>query len=226
MKKNTIILFLTLLLTGIISSIIPIFATDETVSSYSQTQEHLGPTVDNICITSGYIYDDYFLGNVIGSINYGETIKVISISDGWAKIAYNHQLAYVNSENLKDTDDFDMYLLAQICYAEAGGASLDEMSKVGQVVLNRINSQYWEFKDCKTLLDVVTQEGQYPETWNKIRNGLVPSENAIKVAQGLLNGDIHSGLSDNVLWQTGFVPSWNVKIVLQTQWHYYSVLKD
>lgn len=118
----------------------------------------------------------------------------------------------------------DVYLLAQIVYAEAGGCSKDEMAKTGKVVINRVNTDYWEFAKCKTIEDVLYQKGSYPDTVRKIRNGLVPSQDALEVAKALLNGTIETGLSDEVFWQTGFKPSWNATVVLKTEWHYYSVL--
>lgn len=123
-------------------------------------------------------------------------------------------------------NEYNQYLLAQIITAETGGVSDDEMAKVGQVVLNRVNSKYWEFKDYNTIYEVLTQKGQYPETYKKIVNGLKPSEEAEKISRELIEGKINSGLSEDVLWQTGFVPKFNVKVVLKTKYHYYSVLAD
>lgn len=128
------------------------------------------------------------------------------------------------AETKKDYTDDDVYLLAQIVYCEAGGCSKDEMAKVGQVVLNRRDTDYWEFADCKTIYTVLCYKNSYPDTLKKIKNGIVPSKSAIIVAEGLLNGTVDSGLSKDVLWQTGFKPSWNVTVVLRTKWHYYSVL--
>ncbi|MGN1299179.1 MAG: hypothetical protein ACI4UE_04270 [Candidatus Scatovivens sp.] len=124
----------------------------------------------------------------------------------------------------KNYTDSDVYLLAQILFCEAGGCGNSEMAKVGQVVLNRKNTDYWEFKDCDTIYDVVSQKNSYPQTLKKIKNGIVPSEAAKQVAKGLLDGSIDSGLSKDVLWQTGFKPSWNVIVVQKTEWHYYSAL--
>ena len=100
------------------------------------------------------------------------------------------------------------------------------MAKVGQVVLNRVNSKYWEFKDYNTIYQVLTQKGQYPETYQNIVEGLKPSEKAMEIAKKLLKGEIKSGLSKDVLWQTGFIPKFNVKVILKTKYHYYSVLAD
>ena len=133
------------------------------------------------------------------------------------------------SGNSKYSEE-DIYLFAQILYCEAGGESKEEMARVGQVVLNRINTDYWEFEDVNTFYEVVTQKGQYPETWAKIRRGIKPSEDAIEVAEGLVNGTIDSGLGEDVYWQTGFVPDWNARVILKTRcdngYHYYSVLAD
>lgn len=132
----------------------------------------------------------------------------------------------------KNYTDYDVKLLAEIIYCEASGTSTDEMAKVGQVVLNRRDTAYFEFANCKSIYDVISQKGHYPETLAKINNGIKLSNSidefemnkAIEVAKGLLCGTIDSGLSKDVLWQTGFVPSWDVIVVCQTNWHYYSVL--
>ena len=134
----------------------------------------------------------------------------------------------------KNYTDYDVKLLAQIIYCEASGTSRDEMAKVGQVVLNRRDTTYFEFANCKTIYSVIAQDGQYPETLEKIENGIKLSnsidkaemEKAMKIAEGLLNGTIDSGLSKDVLWQTGFIPTWNVDVVDQTDWHYYSKLAN
>lgn len=119
--------------------------------------------------------------------------------------------------------DNDVYLLAQILYAEAGGCGKDEMSKVGQVVLNRMNTNYWEFAGYDTIYEVLCQKNSYPTTLRKINNGITPSKLALQVAEGLLSGNLDSGLEDNVFWQTGEIPSWRATVVLKTKWHYYSV---
>lgn len=132
----------------------------------------------------------------------------------------------------KNYSNYEVQLLAEIIYCEASGTSRDEMAKVGQVILNRRDTTYWEFANCKTIYDVVSQKGQYPETLAKINNGIKLSnsidkaemDKAMEVAEGLLSGTINSGLSKDVLWQTGFEPSWDVIVVCQTNWHYYSVL--
>lgn len=119
--------------------------------------------------------------------------------------------------------DNDVYLLAQILYAEAGGCGKAEMSKVGQVVLNRMNTNYWEFAECNTIYEVLCQENGYPTTLWKINNGIKPSKLALQVAEGLLSGNLDSGLEENVFWQTKEIPSWDATVVEHTGWHYYSV---
>lgn len=117
----------------------------------------------------------------------------------------------------------DTYLLAQIIQAEAGICNRDEMAKVGQVVLNRVKTTHEDFDDCNTIREVLYQKGQYhSQTLKNIENGIVPSEEALSVAKGLIKGTEDSGLSENVLWQTGFVPTWRAKVVCHTKWHYYS----
>ena len=120
----------------------------------------------------------------------------------------------------------DAYLLAQMIYCEAGGCDREEMARVGTVILNRVKTDFSDFTNCNTIYEVLIQENQYPETFNKIQNGIVPSEDAIEVSNGLISGEIDSGLSEDVLWQTGFEPNFKARVIYKNQWHYYSVPKE
>ena len=117
----------------------------------------------------------------------------------------------------------DEYLLAQLMFCEAGGCDKSEMARCGQVVLNRVTSNLPDFANCNSIRDVITQKGQYPQTWAKIVRGIKPSDEALEVSHGLLEGTLDSGLSEDVLWQTGFIPRFNAHVVYQSPWHYYSV---
>ena len=159
------------------------------------------------------------------------TIKVVEETTAKKEVVTVKATApKVRAKSGSEYTDEEIYLFAQILYCEAGGESKEEMARVGQVVLNRINTDYWEFEDVNTFYEVVTQKGQYPETWAKIRRGITPSQDALEVAEGLVNGTIDSGLGEDVYWQTGFVPDWNARVILKTKcdngYHYYSVLDD
>lgn len=152
------------------------------------------------------------------------TTKVVEETTKKEVVSVKVTAPKVRTKSASQFSDEEIYLFAQILYCEAGGASKNEMARVGQVVLNRMYTDYWEFEDVNTFYEVLTQNGQYPETWAKIRNGIVPSDDAIEVAEGLLDGTIDSGLSENVFWQTGFIPDWNAEVVYVSDWHYYSVV--
>lgn len=104
--------------------------------------------------------------------------------------------------------------------------------------LHREKSNSYDFKDVNTLEDVISQSGQYPETWEKIQNEIQPTELALETARQLLEGSItefsvtYQGevlefvfdgevteifkteegkkifVGDDIYWQTGFVPNW------------------
>ena len=97
------------------------------------------------------------------------------------------------------------------------------MANVGQVVINRLETDYWEFSNCDTIYEVLCYKNSYPATLRKIKRGVIPSQEALLIAKELLSGNLDSGLSEEVLWQTAFKPSWRATVVLKTNWHYYSV---
>lgn len=120
----------------------------------------------------------------------------------------------------------DTYLLAQIIQAEASICSRDEMAKVGKVVLNRVETNYPDFKNCNTIREVLNQPGQYAsQTLREIEKGIKPSKNAMEVAEGLVNGTIDSGFDKNVLWQVGLdmEVTWDATVVKTTEWHKYAI---
>jgi len=112
----------------------------------------------------------------------------------------------------------DEYLLAQIIFCEAGGEGAEEMRLAGSVVINRARTNYKDFKDVSSIPEVLyqgygTKQQQYsPITIEKIESGIEPSKAAKKVAKGLLRGDLKC-LPEKVLFQTDFVPKWDVEII-------------
>lgn len=158
---------------------------------------------------------------IIGYVSYGQCVKLISLEGTYARILYDGNEAFIKASELISEE----YLLAQLVYAEAGICGELEMAKAGKVALNRVHSDYYEFANVHNLMQVLSQEGQYPTTWKRIQNGIQPSAEAIKIAQELLSNNIDVGFASNVLWQTGFDPiakGLNVWIVDQTEYHYYS----
>ena len=162
-------------------------------------------------------------GKVLGYLPYGELIDVISIDQGWAEIIFGEKTAFVSAEYILPEYDFNVSFLATVMFAEASICGEAEMARVGQVVVNRANTEYYEFADCHTFVEVIAQPGQYTDTWERIQEGLTPSPEALYVAEGLLDGTIDSGLGEDVLFQTGFKPSWG-RIVYVSPWHYYATV--
>lgn len=154
--------------------------------------------------------------------------------EGWSKIQVSGYEGYI-ADNLmmyrqEFLDNFQ-YLLAQALMSEAGGVSKEEMGKVGEVILNRVTTTYWEFNRQTTIREVLSASGQYPGTYRKIQNGLLPSEDAMEVAESLLLGEYENQLPDNCYWQTGFDPvraGFAVEVVDKSYcgnnyYHYYAV---
>lgn len=186
---------------------------------------------------------------IVGAIYAGDEIRLFSNqNDEWVKILYDEEkTGYINSKYISNSEediptisssslgtytDDDVYLLAQILYCEAGGVGKEEMGRVGQVVINRMTTDYREFRKNNSIYDVVTQSGQYPQTWKRIKGGVKPSQDALDVARGLLDGSFIPDFGDaqnyitEILWQTGFKPKWSCTVVYTSSCgHYYSKLK-
>lgn len=208
---------------------------EETIETISWSTMHVG-----VDVATTYAEPN---GEKLGEIKFASVVNVSDepCEEGWAKIQYEEVECFIKAENLLTAEEMlenNQYLLAQILYSEAGGVSKDEMRLVGEVVLNRLTTEYWEFEPyCETILGVVKQYGQYPTTYRKIQNGLVPSNDAMEVAKALLLGEYERLLPEGCLWQTGFYPRWNVEVVVYpgnweladgtviNVYHHYSVLK-
>lgn len=171
-------------------------------------------------------------GEVYDMLTLGQRVEVSSLEanlEGCVKVRVNGVEGYIKESDLMKEEDFlakYQYLLAQILYCEAGGVGKEEMELVGEVVLNRLVTTYWEFAKLHTLWDVLNQANQYPDTLRKIEGEIEPSEAAMEVAKELLLGMNEDKLPDNCFWQTGFYPTWNVRVIKQTEHHYYSVVGE
>lgn len=164
---------------------------------------------------------------VATTYTFGYMLKGKMVNEKWFKFISNDETLYISADALMTQEDFlneYQYVLAQALYSEAGGVGKKEMALVGEVILNRVKTTYWEFSTVHTIEQVLSQKGQYPTTWWKIQNGLEPSEDAMEVAKNLLLGTEELSLTEDTYWQTGFYPTWNVEVILTTQYHWYSKL--
>lgn len=130
-----------------------------------------------------------------------------------------------NPEEFSEVDE-ETYLLAQILTAEAVAEGEAEMLRVGTVLMNRIETTYYEFSECVDVKSTLEQSGAYPTTLQKIRQGLKPSEEAIQIAQRLMAGERTSEFGSNVYWQTLVEPDFNAEVEYVSAWHYYSSPKE
>jgi hypothetical protein len=110
---------------------------------------------------------------------------------GYSKVELKPYMTYT---------DEDLYLLAHIVNAEAGGANYISdtcAAGVGSVVLNRVRDPRFP----NTIKDVLWQPGQYYNGWNGAIT-MEPSERSWEIAQELLdNGPIFPA---EVVWQANF----------------------
>lgn len=89
----------------------------------------------------------------------------------------------------------DYELLAHLINAEAGNCTQEEMLWTGQVVLNRVASQYFP----NSIREVIFQSGQYSTTWGG-QIYLEASQECYDAAQLLMDGNTY--IPSNVLFQT------------------------
>lgn len=112
-------------------------------------------------------------------------------TEGWARIRFEGYEGYVESDKLVSREellDKNLYLKAQAMAAEAMGVSMAEMARTGEVMSNRVGTDYWEFAKQNDLAAVLSASGQYPDTWRKIKNGIVPNCEALAICEALLTG--------------------------------------
>ena len=106
----------------------------------------------------------------------------------------------------------EVYLLAQIIECEAGKTYEDRVY-TGSVVINRARTNYDDFASVHTIKQVLYQgyygggSQQYETTTiKKVESGVQPSEDSLKVAEGLIAGEINC-LEERVLFQTTHKPT-------------------
>lgn len=96
-------------------------------------------------------------------------------------------------------DADDVYLLAAIVYAEAGGESYEGQLAVASVIMNRLHNGYWG----STLSDVIYAPGQFEGCYSI--SGLIStggSPSCIQAAQAALAGE------NNIGGCMYFLPTW------------------
>lgn len=95
------------------------------------------------------------------------------------------------------------FLLAQILQHECGD-NLEDQICAGSVVLNRVRTNYIDFRYVNTIAEVLYQPGQY---YSGTKKYIEPGENALNVAHGLLSGEIPC-YDEKILFQTTYWESW------------------
>ena len=97
----------------------------------------------------------------------------------------------------REAYEHELWLLAHLVYAEGGGENFEFQIRVGNVALNRVESDLYP----DTLEEVIFQAGQYSCTW---LGGFYyePSQTSWEAARWLLNGG--RVFPKNVLYQAQF----------------------
>lgn len=103
------------------------------------------------------------------------------------------QLKVVVPKILSEQPPADMVdLLARIIHAEAGYESFEGQLAVGNVIMNRVNSD----KFPNTLKEVIYQPGQFTPAMNGSLEKVIPNDSSIEAAVRVLQGEavIHKAL--------------------------------
>lgn len=95
------------------------------------------------------------------------------------------------------------FLLAQMLQHECGDNREDQIC-AGSVILNRVRTNYRDFRNVNTIAEVLYQPGQY---YSGTKDYIEPGENAKEVAHGLLTGEIPC-YEEKTLFQTTTWESW------------------
>lgn len=180
--------------------------------------------------------EPYEQAEIISVISKGTEIEILSTSnEEWYEVSICGITGYVSQEYVeplivKTIEEGDIYMLAQAISAEAEGCGMEEKILVGKVILNRIESDYRSFSNYTSISEVLSTPNAYPVTWERIQDGLVPSEESLKVARKLLDGSMDELYYDgiyvdtDVLYQTSDEPTWG-SVLFKTEYHYYAVPK-
>lgn len=123
--------------------------------------------------------------------NASKELSDYEMSKGYSSLTFKPWIDYT---------DEDLFLLAHIVNAEAGGATYISdtcVAGVGSVVLNRVKDPRFP----NTIKEVLWQRGQYYNGWQGAIT-MEPSERSWEIAQELLdNGPI---FPPEVVWQANF----------------------
>ena len=145
---------------------------------------------DNYCVANGrYLYMPEGILEVEGVAYYPISMlcKVFGFAVSWNEDRHSADLDTSEQAILESGESYygrnNRELLARIIQAEAGNQPFEGMVAVGNVVMNRVNSD--RFPD--TVYDVVYQSGQFDPVYNGSINN-VPSDDAVLASYLCLDG--------------------------------------
>ncbi len=170
------------------------------LSNYKELHEH--------CVTKQTV--------VVDAEVFDSTQNVISVNVLKKEKVYGEY--FINPQPAMEYTDDDLFLLATVIFSEAGICDEMEKYRVGNVVLNRVNNETYEFGN--TIEEVIYAEGQFSsvggENWE---HG--PTDEEISIAKDLLEGK--RVFNEEVVW---FARKRSYgELYYRSEWHEYSGLE-
>lgn len=115
-----------------------------------------------------------------------DLLKLRNDEDDVYLVAGDHIKTVVPQVMQQIPDEEELELLARIIQVEAGYEKMEGRIAVGNVILNRVESE--RFPD--TIRDVIYQPNQFPPATNGLMDGVVPDEETVEAARRVLQGEV------------------------------------
>lgn len=129
----------------------------------------------------------------------------------------------MTAETDMDSNSGEIYLLAKAIYREAGNQSEEGQIAVGQVIMNRVHSNYSNFGTQNSVHDVVYARGQFASLpkIESTTNASVPAS-IVSLARQVYYGEVKV-FSDDVI---GFYNPTGEAADTWNGWHHYTTIGD
>ena len=136
-----------------------------------------------VVIEQDAVENEQILNTTLAGIGFDEIHEVEISEPQIREINYTHQ-----DEKLYNISDSEYKELAQIIMAEAGGEDLDGKILVGNVIMNRVNSDRFPNDIISVVRQVVNGTYQFSPVLDSRINTVVPTEECYKAIDMILDG--------------------------------------
>jgi N-acetylmuramoyl-L-alanine amidase len=173
------------ILSALAISTLTFIAKPPQVPTYANTIGNIG--VEEVLISDTFMDTNtqYEPMNILEMIEHfeGDIVEELPVYDDHTQDENTNNINNTDTNNYKDYTKEDLHWLAKIISAEAKGEPSKGQVAVGNVVLNRVESE--EFPN--TIKDVIFQKNQF----SPVKNGSIhkePTEEAVESAKKVLEG--------------------------------------